>query len=65
MFRSIYTTIFRGLKSSTLCFYQVEFRGCTFVMFLYSVQPYVIIVGFVCVCVCVRAWSSSPGEIWS
>jgi hypothetical protein len=47
MFRSILTTIFRGLMSSALCRYYVEFRGCTFVMFLYSMRPNVIIVGCV------------------
>jgi hypothetical protein len=50
MFRSIYMTIFRGLMSSVLCRYEVEFRGCTFVMFLDSMRPYVIVVD----CVCVR-----------
>jgi hypothetical protein len=49
MFRSIYTTIFSGLMSNALCRYYVEFRGCTFVMFLYSMRPYVIIVGCLCV----------------
>jgi hypothetical protein len=56
MFRFTFTTIFRGPMSSGLCCYEIEFRGCTFVMFLYSMRPYVIIVGCVsvCVCVCVR-----------
>jgi hypothetical protein len=43
MFRSIFTTIFRGLMSSDLCRYLVEFRGCTFVMFLRIMRPYVIV----------------------
>jgi len=47
MFRSTFTTVFRGPKSSTVCHYQVEFRGCTFVMFLYGMRPYVITVGCV------------------
>jgi hypothetical protein len=45
MFWSIFTTIFRGIMSSALCCYYVEFRGCTFVMLMYSMRPYVIIVG--------------------
>jgi hypothetical protein len=53
MFRFTFTTIFRGLMSCALCRYYVEFRGCEFVMFLYSMRPYVIIVGCECVCVCV------------
>jgi len=44
MFRSISTTIFRGLMSSDLCSYKVKFRGCKSVMILYSMRPYVIIV---------------------
>jgi hypothetical protein len=49
MFRSIFTTIFRGLVSSTLCSYQVEFRWCTFVVCLCSMRPSVITVGlYVC-----------------
>jgi len=33
--------------SGTLCSYLVEFCGCTFVTFLYSMRPYVIVVGCV------------------
>ena len=49
MFRSTFTTILRGPISSALCRYKVEFRGCAFVMFLYSMRPYVIVVGCVCI----------------
>jgi hypothetical protein len=51
----LYTTIFRELISSALCRYWFEVYGCTFVMFLYSMRPYVIIVCCLCVgmCVCV------------
>jgi len=49
MFLSIFTAIFRGLVSNTLCSYYVGFRWCTFVVCLCIMRPYVITIGlYVC-----------------